>query len=201
MSKIDAWFPSSGSRIPSLHGYQLFSAICRAQPAFHQSPDWGLHTVHGRPLGDGLIEVPRNARFGLRLPPEQLALALALCGRTMDIGGHPLQVGFPEVRPLQPATSLSARMVTIKGYTEAEPFALGLARQLDGLGVAAEVEPGPRLVQRAGDHTIIGFALRLHGLSEADSLRLQEVGLGGRRHMGCGVLRPSRVAPPSELSP
>jgi hypothetical protein len=30
------------------------------------------------------------------------------------------------------------------------------------------------------------------GLSAEDSLRLQEVGIGGRRHMGCGVFVPFR---------
>jgi CRISPR-associated protein Cas6 len=41
------------------------------------------------------------------------------------------------------------------------------------------------------DKTIVGFALEVGGLSIADSIRLQELGLGGRHRFGCGVFVPS----------
>jgi CRISPR-associated endonuclease/helicase Cas3 len=35
-----------------------------------------------------------------------------------------------------------------------------------------------------------GYPVAITGLSEADSLMLQQIGLGGRRRMGCGVMIP-----------
>jgi CRISPR-associated protein Cas6 len=34
---------------------------------------------------------------------------------------------------------------------------------------------------------VVGYALRVNGLTEEGSIRLQEEGLGGRRRMGCGI--------------
>ena len=39
---------------------------------------------------------------------------------------------------------------------------------------------------------MIGYALRVFGLTAEESIRLQEEGLGGRRRMGCGVFLPIR---------
>ena len=38
----------------------------------------------------------------------------------------------------------------------------------------------------------MGYAVHIGGLNAAESLRLQEQGLGGRRKMGCGVFVPVR---------
>nr|WP_281255469.1 type I-MYXAN CRISPR-associated protein Cas6/Cmx6 [Cystobacter ferrugineus] len=38
---------------------------------------------------------------------------------------------------------------------------------------------------------VVGFAVSVRGLSPASSLRLQTLGLGGRRHLGCGLLLPT----------
>ena len=40
------------------------------------------------------------------------------------------------------------------------------------------------------DKSIVGYALRVVGLTAEESIRLQETGLGGRRRMGCGVFLP-----------
>jgi CRISPR-associated protein Cas6 len=49
-----------------------------------------------------------------------------------------------------------------------------------------------RIVTIAGKK-VVGFALDLSGLAPDASLLLQEKGLGGRRHMGCGLFLPTRA--------
>jgi CRISPR-associated protein Cas6 len=66
-------------------------------------------------------------------------------------------------------------------------------RKLDELGVKGEPVVGPRRVVRVGDHTVVGFALAVHELSDEGSVILQEQGLGGRRRMGCGIFFPIAV--------
>jgi CRISPR-associated protein Cas6 len=45
---------------------------------------------------------------------------------------------------------------------------------------------------RIKDKKLVGYALRVTGLTAEESIRLEEEGLGGRRRMGCGVLVPFR---------
>ena len=42
------------------------------------------------------------------------------------------------------------------------------------------------------DKQVVGFALQVEGLSAEESIRLQEKGLGGRRHFGCGLFTPDQ---------
>jgi CRISPR-associated protein Cas6 len=127
---------------------------------------------------------------------DKLGHVLRLAGAHLEIDGYPLWLGLPVSRPLVPATSLYARIVTIKKFTEPEPFLDAAQRQLVQLGIAAVLEfprDGHRRSRRIitiHGHKVVGFSLAVHGLSDADSIKLQSVGLGGRRSMGCGMFNP-----------
>ena len=45
---------------------------------------------------------------------------------------------------------------------------------------------------RVKGQKIVGYALVVSGLDADESVRLQERGLGGRTHMGCGFFLPAR---------
>jgi CRISPR-associated protein Cas6 len=49
---------------------------------------------------------------------------------------------------------------------------------------------GKRRTLRIKDKEVVGYEVKLEGLTVAESLNIQEQGLGGRRHMGCGVFVP-----------
>jgi CRISPR-associated protein Cas6 len=134
---------------------------------------------------------------------------LPLSGQELCIDGHVVRVGVPRVMALLPAANLISRMVTIKGFMEQAGFLDAAARQLGQLGISGQAraviplaaaagdgeEQPLRRVLRVKDKTIIGFALRVDDLTAEESLKLQEAGLGGRRHMGCGIFRPVRGKP------
>lgn len=191
-------FPVQGRQLPADHGYALYSAITRQLPALHGAPWLGLELLSGVPWREGVIVLPtRGAQLRLRVPADRYGTLLPLAGKRLDIAGHPLRLGIPTARPLQPAPSLYARVVTIKKFTEPEPFLDAARRQLDVLGVNATLELPTdeqgrfrrRVVQIHGK-AIVGFSLAAHGLSDEVSIRLQSVGLGGRRAMGCGIFNP-----------
>jgi CRISPR-associated endonuclease/helicase Cas3 len=77
--------------------------------------------------------------------------------------------------------------------------------KLDALGVGGHAEvpripSGPRRgeperkVVRVKQNALVCYPLRVSGLTAAESLRLQEAGLGGRRRMGGGFFLPIRGA-------
>jgi CRISPR-associated protein Cas6 len=127
----------------------------------------------------------QRACFGLRLPAALIPKVLALAGKRLVIGGDTLRVGLPHVKALRPAPVLAARLVTTRNGQDERRFDEEIARQLSGLG-------GRRRVVQIKDKTIVGYGIRVAGLNTAESLRLQEHGLGGRRKMGCGVFVPVR---------
>jgi CRISPR-associated endonuclease/helicase Cas3 len=183
-----------GRTLPADHGYALYSALCGAVPELHEARWWGLHTVRGKRDGQGAILIGRHARLGLRLPANRITQVLPLAGETIEVGGHPLRLHAPLVSPLVSHCALSARAVTVKGYMEPEPFAEVVAQQLGQRGIRATIEVGSRKVVQIAGRKVVGFSLRLTGLTETQALPLMENGLGGRRRFGCGLMMPSRRA-------
>jgi CRISPR-associated protein Cas6 len=191
-------FPAQGRQLPAEHGYALYSAITRQLPALHGARWLGLELLSGVPWRAGLIALPtRGAQLRLRVPAERYGDVLPLAGKRLDIAGHALRLGIPSARPLQSATSLYARCVTIKNHTEPEPFLDAARRQLESLGLDAVLELPldeqgrfRRRIITIRDKKVVGFSLAAHGLDDGDSIRLQSVGLGGRRAMGCGIFNP-----------
>ena len=190
MAYVELRFPVLGTALSSDHGYALFSAISRLIPEAHGA-DWlAVETVPGTARGDGAIHLNGRARLKMRLPQDRLTLMMKLAGRRLDVDGNRIRLGVPQIFLLKPSADLYARCVTIKKFMEPEPFLDAVARKLDEMGIKGEMELVNRRAFRVGDYTIVGFGLSLHDLSDEGSLILQERGLGGRRHIGCGIFNP-----------
>ena len=146
---INVGFALSGKLLPADHGYLLYSAISKASAALH-GIDWlAIELISGFPAGPGLITLhsPTNSKLGtrnselrLRIPADHYRDVLPLAGKRLDIGGHQIRLGLPVARPLEPAPSLYARVVTIKKFTEPEPFLEAVSRQLGSLNVTGQAE-------------------------------------------------------------
>jgi CRISPR-associated protein Cas6 len=187
MPYVDLAFKLTGSKVPVDHGYTLYSALSRTLPKIHEMKNVGVHPIRGTYSGNGELMLRDLSRLVLRLESERIGEVLKLAGKRLDIDSHTLRVGIPEVRPLRARASLYSRLVTIKGFMEPVTFLESAKRQLEKLGVEAEIQVGERRTFRVKDKQVVGFKLAALGLDAEDSLRLQENGLGGRRHMGCGI--------------
>jgi CRISPR-associated protein Cas6 len=205
MAMIDLHFPVVGSRLPTDHGYALYSALTEMIPVLHgESIPWRVAGIPGHFAGDGLLRLdPKRSRLRFRLPAENIPIMLPLTGKALTIAGHTIRVGVPLVRPLILAPALMARTVTIKGFVEPAPFLEAVRRQLDGLGVKGDAgipitQQGKRAgkphrqVLRIKEKQVVGFAVQVTGLDAQESITLQEHGLGGRGRMGCGFFVPLR---------
>jgi len=233
---IGVSFALSGKQLPADHGYLLYSAIAKAsQPGssptirdgastgtgvpsvspLHKT-DWlAIELISGFPSGSGLISLPeRGATLRLRIPADHYRDVLPLAGKRLDIGGHQIRLGLPMARPLEPAPSLYARVVTIKKFTEPEPFLEGVKRKLDSFGVKGRVELPldeqgryRRRIVTIHGKSVVGFSVALHDLNNEDSLLLQAgavkvvspddgsnkwQSIFSRRAMGCGIFNPIR---------
>lgn len=200
---LELAFPVLGRDLPEDNGYELYAAVSRAMDE-HLPDDVAVASIGGPRLGGRRVAVGGATRLRIRTPAEGIGELLRLAGRFLDVGGHEIGLGVPEVRALTPASEVSARLVTIKGFVEPDAFLGAVARQLDALGVSGSAEvpvvsggerqglPQRRIVRIRGV-SVVGFAVRVSGLSDRDSLTLQERGIGGRRHMGCGIFVPAQA--------
>ena len=195
---VTVHFPVQGRQLPADHGYALYSAVTRQLPALHGTPWLGIELISGVPWREGIIVLPaRGAHLRLRIPADCYGHVLPLAGKRLDIAGHTLRLGIPVARPLTPASSLYARIVTIKKFTDPGSFLDAARRQLDALRLTANLELPTdeqgrfrRRIIKIHGRTVIGFSLAAHDLSDEDSIRLQSIGIGGRRVMGCGIFNP-----------
>jgi CRISPR-associated protein Cas6 len=187
---VEFSFPTQGGELPADHGYALYGALSRLVPTLHELSDWSVLPVRGAVTGATTLRLHRGSAVAFRLPADQVAVLLALAGKELDVDGHLVRLGIPQMQLLEPAARLASRYVTIKGYMEAEPFKDAIERELTtvlGEGSGVIVEIGPRRVTRVSAHTVVGFQVTLSGLSDEASLTIQARGLGGRRKMGAGI--------------
>jgi CRISPR-associated protein Cas6 len=187
MPTVDLAFKLMGSRIPVDHGYALYAAINRLVPELHDAQDIGVHPVRGRFDGNGCLLLSPASRLIVRTPDQRIREFLKLAGKTLEVDGNRFRVGVPEVRALRSMAVLCARLVTIKGFMETEPFIEAAKRQLETMAVTAALQLGERRTFRIKDKQVVGFEMLATELDAEDSIKLQEIGIGGRRRMGCGV--------------
>jgi hypothetical protein len=116
MPTVDLLFPLIGVSIATDHGYALYAALSRLAPGLHQ-PGCRVRIgpVRGVYQGQGILQLDsRFSRLRIRLLPDDIPLVLTLAGKSIDVGGHRLRLGVPQVRSIVPAPNLVARIVAIK---------------------------------------------------------------------------------------
>lgn len=217
---VDVAFPLVGKELPLDHGYALFGCLSRELPALHEHKDWGVHPVLGVRAGDALA-LEKRSFVKLRVPASDIGAVLPLTARTLDVEGRQVVLGAPRVFTLAPAAVLVARTVTVAGVLdgkaprereEEQRSALrdSVRRKLAHLPLGQdperiEIAVGRRHVLRVGARRgrvraggpttdrdiVVGFQVALDGLEPQASLIVQGAGIGGRRHLGCGLFHPA----------
>jgi CRISPR-associated protein Cas6 len=201
MPLLDLAFPLCAQKpVPADHGYLLYAAISRELPHVHRENGVAIHPIRGQLVGDRMLGLTPSSVILLRVPDGQIADFLPLAGRSIRLGETAVRVGAPQVRPLTLAPALRSRLVVIKikdldaAALTPENFLTAARKQLDALSVSPQAITtiGKRRTLQIKQREIVGYELIVEGLTAEESLTLQEKGLGGRRHMGCGVFVPLR---------
>ena len=201
---IDLLFPIVGESLPTDHAYPMYAALSAAVPQFHE-PTHRLRfaPVGGIPDRPGRLRITPCSCLRIRMPDTEMSHVLPLAGRRLEIAGTLLRLGVPTVQMLEPAAMLLARLATFKNAHDPDRFledvqrCLG-ERNLTGIPSIPCFRSGPRTgeprrrIVRVRGKAIVGYSLLVAGLNAADSLTLQEQGLGGRARMGCGFFLPVR---------
>lgn len=201
---LELVFPVNGTTLPTDHSYPLYAALSAIVPLFHaDGSQLRFAPISGVGQPDGTLRVGPHSCLRVRVTDDDVRLALPLSGKRLDIAGSAVRLGVPTVRTLEAAPGLLARIVTFKNAETPDQFQLTARTKLAELGVVGEPslpihldgaragEPKRRVVRIKGA-VIVGYSLLVSELSAADSLVLQERGLGGRARLGCGFFLPAK---------
>ncbi len=182
---IELNFPVlGGTEIPADHGYALYGALSRLVPKLHtREMPLRIGPIRGAYVGNGKLRLDsRGSRLCVRLQPDDLPAVLPLAGKSLNLDGHAVRLGVPQVSALVPAPTLFARMVVIKAsspmldpavktsrtrektkrYQEPAEFLAAIRRELERQGIGAQAdlplhETGPRTGQPCR------HVMRIHG--------------------------------------
>ncbi|NJD36606.1 MAG: type I-MYXAN CRISPR-associated protein Cas6/Cmx6 [Betaproteobacteria bacterium] len=171
----------------------LSLAVRRVLSWFDDEPDAGILPISGMARGSGVRYVGRRSRLVLRLPIQRAASADSLVGVRLDLGGVLLTVGSSSMRPLFPARGVVYSHLVSVGTDDEIEFLARCKAMLAGRGLQPQLISGKAHGLRTAQGPVRGFSLMLHGLPAADSLAIQEAGLGGHRALGCGVFVPHKT--------
>lgn len=187
----DLVFELSGARLPRDHATALWAALTEQLPWLADEPLAGVHAIRGAATETGLL-LSRRARLALRLPLRRQADAARLVGRRLEVEGESLEVGAVRERSLEPYPTLSAQFVATGAADD-------LGHQQTVQALLGEIDLPLRFIcgrmrlMRCGATTIAGASVVLHQLRPEQSLRIQRRGLGGLRHLGCGLFLPHKT--------
>ena len=190
---VDVVFSLEDGTVGDDHVYALSLAVCRALSWFDKEPEAGILPLSGLARGsDGMSFVGRRSRLALRLPIHRVASADSLAGARLDLGGAMLTVGASSVRPLFPARGVVYSHFVSVGADDEVAFLERCTSLLAERGLKSQLVTGKARELRTGEGLVRGFSLMLHGLGAADSLAVQEAGLGAHRALGCGLFIPHK---------
>ncbi|MEX1026730.1 MAG: type I-MYXAN CRISPR-associated protein Cas6/Cmx6 [Candidatus Paceibacterota bacterium] len=191
---IELAFPAyARSPIPADHGYALLGAVTKIVPSAHGGNGFALAPIAGRHVGSREMALTRSSRLVVRTGVERVGEFLPLAGKQILIAGRAVVIGVPTVQPLAPVPCLRSRLVTIKGFFEPDTFADAVRRQLVKLEIAdVNINVGRQRTVSVKQNEILGFETTLSKLDDRSSLKVLAEGVGGRRHMGCGVFVPCK---------
>lgn len=190
---VDMVFPLEGHSLPRDAAPALQAALQREMPWLDQEPLAGIHPLKLVPGTDAEALLSQRTRLLLRLPRERFDAAAGLAGRTLQLGDQAVTLGQPHARELLPHRTLYAYAVAAEVDDEIA-FMQAMNSELLALAVRSQVICGLRQQHAWPAGALTTFSLMLHGLTASDSLRLQALGLGQHRLLGCGIFVPHKSA-------
>ena len=197
---LDVSFSIRCKCLPYQHAHALSEALHQALPWLVEEAAVGIHQIHGAESGNGwerpdsgTLYLSRRQKLILRLPSSRLAQADELVGQTLDVAGNRLDVGEYTARKLSDLPTRFARNVVAEAGQEEDAFLNQAAEQLAAMGIQVK----KMMCSKEGrielpDGTLFTRGLMLADLDKEEAVRLQELGLGPGRKLGCGLFLPQK---------
>jgi CRISPR-associated protein Cas6 len=193
---IDVAYELAGGPLDWHYAAPLRAQLSLLLPWLDAEPCAGIHPLLRTTTSAGRLLLGARSRLVMRVPRARLADCEALQGSRLALPA-PLQLGTLHARELLPYRTLYSALV-LMGEDDEGAFLGALRTTTDAWQMACQIIVGKAGTRsdRADEIGLRGFSVMLHGLSPAQSLQVQALGLGRARLLGCGLFTPHKSVDP-----
>lgn len=193
---VDLSYKIDCKQIPTRHAWELSQALYQALPWIESESEVGVHQIHGATSGNGwerppdgeLIHLSKRTRMHLRVPTERVEDAKELVDKKLDVAGHAVRVGKMTSKSIDPFSTIFARYIVMQKGMSEDDFLQWIVGALAERNIQArKLLCGMQHEFEANGELIETRSLMIADLDKFSSVKLQEIGIGLHRHMGCGI--------------
>ena len=194
---VDLAFTIECRSLPVDHAWQLSQAVAEHLPWLGREAGSGLHLIHGAESGNGWerpddpnepIYLSRRTPLMLRVPKEREADAARLTGKVLTVHGNSITVGKSKRRLLSDSASLYARHAVLPKANDEEALIQQTVAEIQAHGVQFKKVLVGRSSELQTPNGVLHVAsLLIADLTKPDAVRLQQLGIGKHKEMGCGL--------------
>ena len=200
---VDVSFAIKCKCLPLEHMHALSESLHDALPWLEEEKLAGIHPIYGAESGNGwvrpedpneLLYFSRRQKMTLRLPKERLTEADTLIGQTLSVAGYDLEIGKNSVKKLSDLPTNFCRSVMTEQSMGEDDFLNWAYAELKSLNITVRkmMAGKERVVTLPHGEDLVTRSLMLAELEQAESVRLQQHGIGGGRKLGCGLFLPQK---------
>lgn len=198
MNVVDLIYRVRGDVVRKSSEYSLYAALLRHWPGLRDDFNVRVGPLEGvSSIGRGLLSIGESARLRLRCAVSSLQSAIALDSQRIKVCYSILELHSPHIEQIRHSSDIWCAAYylssTKAGENRRNPER-GAALEIigDSAPCCARVELGKsRTIVMSGMTTHSGYAVGLSGISEADSIEIQALGIGTEREDG--IMRGSKT--------
>lgn len=187
---VDLSYALDGDTIVEDYAPALARDVVGVLPWLVDEPQSGVLPLGGLARGEGIRFVGRRSRLTLRVPKARAQDARALVGRRLALEGDVI-VGDCIEKAVGPSRVVHCAFVAM-GTDDELAFLHACRAALDARGMAGELVCGRARHHGGPGVRVDGYSLMIYGLTAAQTVALQEQGLGEHRLLGCGHFIPHK---------
>ena len=199
---VDVNFKIKCAQLPLDHAHQLSEAIIKRLPWIENSESVGIHLIHGAESGNGwirptdpdeLIYPSRRTLFTIRTPQKHIDAIRALNGTSVNVCNASIEFSKPSIRKLSKLTTIFARYVLANHIEDESEFLNEMVELLAEKNIRPKkMMSGRMTTMRFPEKTLSARSLMIDGIDVAESILLQQQGLGIGKKFGCGLFLPHK---------
>ena len=189
--------------LPLEHMHALSESLYTALPWLKDEKLAGIHPINGAESGNGwersddpkeLIYLSRRQKMTLRLPKEHLVSAEELVGQTINVEGYDIEIGKSSVKKLSDLPTAFCRSIMIDGRMDEDDFLQWAFEELKSLDITVRkmMAGKERVIKLPDNNERVTRSLMVAELEQAESVHLQQYGMGEGRKLGCGIFMPQK---------
>jgi len=188
--------------LPVDHAYALSEAIGEHLPWLVDEQGAGIHPISIPEAGNGwlrpegmdeTLHLSKRTKLILRIPSSRFDDATSLIRKKLSVAGNDMTVIKMTERLLQPLETVFSRYNIVEKGMDEPAFMKQAMESLKSMGITPrKMLPGREHSLRTDKGVLKTLTLMIAELSQEESLKIQQNGIGQHQHLGCGLFIPQK---------